>query len=76
MISWKNPEVEFNSILDEINPDSQSIKLIRLDKGPSESTAVMIVTPEGNSFIDVVTNKLQKLDAEVNVSFFESKTNW
>tara|TARA_B100001013_G_C24601763_1_gene439212 strand:+ start:481 stop:1173 length:693 start_codon:yes stop_codon:yes gene_type:complete len=76
VISWKNPEVEFNSILDEINPDSQSIKLIRLDKGPSESTAVMIVTPEGNSFIDVVTNKLQKLDAEVNVSFFESKTNW
>lgn len=74
--SWKNKEVTLENLLQEIKPISQNLKLVRMDKGPADSTAVMLIIPEENSSIDSIMKKLHGLDNEINITFFEAKTNW
>jgi hypothetical protein len=76
VVNWKNKYVTYESILHEITSISQSLKLIRIDKGPSDGTAVMLIMPEEDTSVDLIINKLQALDSEVNVTFFEVNTNW
>ena len=66
----------FEDLMDQVKSCSKEIKLIRLDHSPTESTAVMLVSPEDDSFVDLITNKLILLDNEISVTFFEAKTNW
>ena len=64
----------------EITNASKTIKLIRIDKGPSGNSAVILIVPEDVpdeiSPIDPIVNKLHGLDSKMQVSFFEAKTNW
>jgi len=76
VVNWHEADVTYNNILDEITQVSQNLKLIRLDKGPSDSTAVMLLIPEEDNSIDIIIKNLQQLDNEINVTFFEAKTNW
>ena len=74
--NWKSKDVTLENILQEIKPVSQNLKLVRMDKGPADSTAVMLVMPEESSSIDSVMKRLQGLDGEINITYFEAKTNW
>ena len=76
ILNWKNKTLVFEDLMDQVKSCSKEIKLIRMDKGPTESTAVMLVSPEDESFVDLITNKLTSLDNEISVTFFEAKTNW
>lgn len=74
--NWKSKSVTLENILQEITAVSQNLKLVRMDKGPLGSTAVMLIIPEENSSIELVLNRLYNLDNEIDVTFFEAKTNW
>tara|TARA_B110000008_G_scaffold236869_1_gene242359 strand:+ start:55 stop:723 length:669 start_codon:yes stop_codon:yes gene_type:complete len=76
VIIWKNNNVEFQNILDVINPKSDSVKLVRIDKNPESITAVMLISPKENNFLDIILHDLNNLDSEMKVTFFETKTNW
>ena len=76
VIDWSNRKLSFEEIHQKISSFSQNTKLIRLDTSPSESTAVLLVVPDENSFIDLITDELHKLDREISISFFEAKVNW
>jgi hypothetical protein len=76
VINWKNKDVTYKSILQEVTSISQSLKLIRIDKGSSDGTAVMQIMPEEDTFVDLIIDKVQALDSEANVTFYEVKTNW
>jgi len=76
VINWKNEEISFEKITSALDATLQHLKLIRLDRGPSGSTAVLLAIPETNVEIDSLVDKIRSLDAEADVSFYEAKTNW
>ena len=76
VISWKNNNLTYEKIFQEISFFVNELKLVRIDTGSEESTAVMLISPKDQSFIDLATNKLKQLDSEINVTFYEAKTNW
>ena len=76
VIKWKNKDVTFDAILDQINSVVESLKLSRLDKGSSGNTAVILITPKLGESIEAISDRLSALDETAHVTFFESKTNW
>jgi hypothetical protein len=76
VIKWTKKDVAFEDILREISPVAENLKLVRLDKGPSGNTSVMLIVPDGDHPIEVISNKLHTLDNDIHVTFFEAKTNW
>jgi hypothetical protein len=76
VINWQDQKVEFEELLNKLKSHSKDLKLVRLDNNSIESTAVMLVTPESESFVELITKDLKALDSEIAVTFFEAKTNW
>ena len=76
IVKWSKQDVMFEDILKEITPVVQNLKLVRLDKSPSSNTSVMLVVPDKEQHIETISNKLYTLDNDMNVTFFEAKTNW
>jgi hypothetical protein len=76
IVKWSKKDVMFEDILKEITPIVENLKLVRLDKGPSNNTSVMLVIPNEKQPIEAISNKLHVLDDDMNVTFFEAKTNW
>ena len=76
VIKWEKQEVMFEDILTEIKPIVQYLRMIRLDKSSSGNTSVMLIIPNENLPVEIIANKLHKLDKNINVTFFEEKNNW
>ena len=76
VVKWEKEGVAFNDILKEISPIVQNLKLVRLDKSSLDNTSVMLVVPNEDSPIESITDRLQKLDKNMKITFFEAKTNW
>ena len=76
VIKWTKKEVAFEDILREISPVAENLKLVRLDKGPSGNTSVMLIVPDEEHPIEAISNNLYALDKDMHVTFFEAKTNW
>jgi len=76
VVKWEKEGVAFDDILKEISPIVQNLKLVRLDKSSLNNTSVMLVVPNDDSPIELITDKLQKLDKDMKITFFEAKTNW
>ena len=76
VVKWSKQDVMFEDILKEITPVVQNLKLVRLDKGPSDNTSVMLVVPDDESPVESITERLLKLDDSMRITLFEAKTNW
>ena len=76
VIKWTKKDVAFEDILREVSPIAENLKLVRLDKGSSGNTSVMLIVPDGSNPIEAISNKLHTLDNDIHVTFFEAKTNW
>jgi hypothetical protein len=76
IINWKSETISYQMILEEVMEVSTSLKLIRLNKGSINNSVVLLIVPEEKFGIDNISNKLISIDDSVDVSFFESKTNW
>jgi uncharacterized membrane protein YhiD involved in acid resistance len=76
VVKWTKEGVSFEDILKEITSVVQNLKLVRLDKSPSDNTSVMLVVPNEDSPIESITDKLHALDKNMKITFFEAKTNW
>ena len=76
VIKWSKKDVMFEDILREITPIVENLKLVRLDKSASSNTSVMLVVPNEGYPVETISNKLHILDDNMNITFFEAKTNW
>lgn len=76
VINWKNQNINYQNILKEVEIHCKSINLVRIDSANEENNLVILVSPNDSSFIKIITDNLKKLDKEINITFFESKTNW
>lgn len=76
VIDWKDPLVKFDTLITEVSEYSDTVKLIRLDSNKRVNSAVLLITPTEDINLDNLIDKLQIFDKEINVTFFEAKTNW
>ena len=76
VVKWEKEGLAFDDILKEISPIIQNLKLVRLDKSSLDNTSVILVVPNEDSPIESITDRLQKLDKNMKITFFEAKTNW
>ena len=75
-LDWQKKDLTFEKILQTVMGFSKSLKLIRLNKGPVNNTAVFLITPDIENGLDEIIAQLNVLDETIDISFFESKTNW
>ncbi|CAA6820061.1 MAG: Unknown protein [uncultured Sulfurovum sp.] len=76
VIDWKNSDVRFESLITIVSEYTDSIKLIRLDSNKNMNTAVLVINLIFDTKLDDLLVKLQSKDEDLNVTFFEAKTNW
>jgi len=76
IVKWAKIDIMFEDVLKEITPVVQNLKLVRLDKSSSDNTSVMLIIPNEDYSIELIANRLHKLDSDMKITFFEAKTNW
>ena len=76
ILSWENESINFEKITDEIMEISSSLKLIRFNKGPLNKTASFMIVPNNDVNLDKMIERIGALDKNIEVNFYESKTNW
>ena len=76
ILSWENESINFEKITDEIMEISSSLKLIRFNKGPLNKTASFMIVPNNDINLDKMIERIGALDKNIEVNFYESKTNW
>lgn len=76
IVKWAKIDIMFEDVLKEITPVIQNLKLVRLDKSSSDNTSVMLIIPNEDYSIELIANRLHKLDSDMKITFFEAKTNW
>jgi len=76
VLSWKDKKIDFQEMLTKLETMTSSVKIIRYDTSSSDSSAVLLVSPDRENFIDSVHAELESMDPDLRISFFESKTNW
>ena len=76
VVNWKDNKIDFQEMLTKLASISTSVKIIRYDTSSSDSSAVLLVSPDRENFIDSVHAELESMDPDLRISFFESKTNW
>jgi hypothetical protein len=76
VLKWKNEKVAIDDIQNTLSPFVQTLNLIRMDVAKEENSAVISIVFKGKMTIRSVIDKLKILDDTIEISFFESKTNW
>jgi len=76
VVNWQSDEVEFEAISNAVKALAKELKLVRLDRMKGNSSAVMLLTPNGGVNFDNVIKALTVIDPTARVSFYEAKTNW
>ena len=76
ILDWPDSDVTFESLSESIKGLVESIKLLRLERGTAGNTAVLLVEPKEETNLDQLTNELRKQHPQLNITFFEAKTNW
>ena len=64
IVKWAKIDIMFEDVLKEITPVVQNLKLVRLDKSSSDNTSVMLIIPNEDYSIELIANRLHKLDSE------------
>ena len=76
VLDWSNQDIKFYEIIEELTNFCDSVKLLRIDSLKLDQTAVILVSPSEGISIDDLIESLKKKDRDINISFFEAKTNW
>ena len=76
IINWQNKETSFEDLSKQISDSVQSLKLVRMERGSENNMAVLLITPQKEFDLDSIVLSLQKIEATINISFYEAKTNW
>jgi len=76
IINWQASEVGFEQLRKVVEDACQDLRLIRLERGESGNSAVLLLTPGKQFNLDALLGNLQRDDPQLSLSFFEVKTNW
>ena len=76
ILAWPDSDVSMGAISESMSNLVGSLKLIRFETGTSGNTAVLLVEASEETSIDRLASQLREKNPEMNVTFFEAKSNW
>ncbi|MDH4318411.1 MAG: DUF4956 domain-containing protein [Desulfobulbaceae bacterium] len=76
ILNWPEQDVTFEAISVTVKEMVASMKLIRLEKGVSGNTAVLLVEPGKGISLDHMVSELKNHSSQLGITFFEAKSNW
>ena len=76
VIKWNDSGVSFEKISKNISGAVLNLKLVRLDRGERNNSAVLLIVPKMEANFDSLIENLLLIDKSIKVTFFEAKTNW
>ncbi len=76
VVNWNEKSLTLDKLISEIDGFAESLSLVRLENSQSASTAVLLISPVENTSLDGLIEKISNLDPNMNLTFFEAKTNW
>lgn len=76
ILDWPESDVTFEAISESVKDLVESMKLIRLERGVSGNTAVLLVEPGKDTNLDQLASELKSHSPQLSITFFEAKTNW
>ena len=76
MLDWTGDKATIDDLIHLISEFSDVIKLIRFETNENNNSAVMLITPNMKYTIGEIVKKLQSKNKDINITFFEAKTNW
>ena len=76
IIKWSDNKTEFANLREAISELCDHSRLIRIDKTPNNNTAVMLINVKKDISVDKIISMLNSVDDQMQITFFEAKTNW
>lgn len=76
IINWESKQITFEQLSKKVTDLVQDLKLVRLERGADSNMAVLLISPNKQFDLDSIVNNLRQEDPNINISFYESKTNW
>lgn len=76
VVNWSGAHVTQRAVRDAIYELSSSLKLVRFEHSREASSAVFLMQVSQGANIDTVIDRLNELDENLTVTFFEAKVNW
>ena len=73
VLGWSSGPVGMQKLIEIISPFSSSLKLVRLERGDSSNTAVLMLTPHSHADLDRIYDELTAECNEITISFYESQ---
>ena len=76
VINWQARDVGFEQLRKVVDEASHDLRLVRLERGETGNSAVLLLTPGTRFDLDTLLADLQRDDPQLTLAFFEVKTNW
>lgn len=76
LVNWSNQEISFDTVAEIIGALCMSLKLIRFESDNQNNSSVFLIELSEQTDLDTLVTKLKRCDENINVTFFEAKTNW
>ena len=76
IVNWNNQEVSGDDVINGVSSSAATVKLIRLNLEPSQSSAIFAIELNDRQSISLISSEIVKLDPTASVSFLEANTNW
>jgi hypothetical protein len=76
IIDWEDIELKFDSLMNILKNNTDSVKLVRLESNELNHSSVLLITPSSGVDIEDLIKEIKDNKKGVNISFFEAKTNW
>ena len=76
LINWSDKGISLDELAVCIEPEVESMKVIRADFGEQENSVMLLTEPKSTSSLNALVRQLQEKSSSLSCSFFEANTNW
>jgi len=76
VINWTDKNLSHETIIAVVEKLASSLKLVRLENSKDYNSSVLLIELATEVNLDFLVKQLKLLDNNVNVTFFENRTNW
>lgn len=76
VINWTDENLLHETIIGVVEKLATSLKLVRLEKSKDYNSSVLLIELDAGVNLDFLVTQLKLLDNNVNITFFENRTNW
>jgi len=76
LVAWEDESIVADKIIDSLNSQVDTLKVIRVEVSEHSRTLVLLITPNDKLTISTLIDSLSDVDPKIKVSVYENSTNW